>query len=78
MDYIFSTKPALKSIPIIANADFEHTIPIFTFPIGGTCHLQATTFGNVRLTEDAIASAPWAKRIRRYQSTFPSTHQDSK
>jgi muramoyltetrapeptide carboxypeptidase LdcA involved in peptidoglycan recycling len=49
LNYIFSTKPALKSIPIIANADFGHTIPIFTFPIGGICHLQATTSGNVKL-----------------------------
>jgi len=49
LDYIFSTKPALKSIPIIANADFGHTIPIFTFPIGGTCHLQATASRNVKL-----------------------------
>jgi len=49
LDYIFSTKPALKSIPIIAKADFGHTIPIFTFPIGGTCYLQAEESGSVKL-----------------------------
>lgn len=49
LDYIFSTKPVLKSIPIIANADFGHTTPIFTFPIGGECHLQAASSGNVKL-----------------------------
>jgi muramoyltetrapeptide carboxypeptidase len=46
--YVFS-KPPLQSIPIIANADFGHTMPIFTFPIGGTCHLQAESSGNAKL-----------------------------
>ena len=32
---IIKTKEALKNIPIIINADFGHTTPIFTFPIGG-------------------------------------------
>lgn len=47
--YILSSKPVLKNIPIIANADFGHTTPIFTFPIGGTCHLQADVSGKVDL-----------------------------
>lgn len=47
--YILSTKPELKNIPIIANADFGHTTPIFTFPIGGTFRLQAETSENVEL-----------------------------
>lgn len=47
--YILSTKSALKSIPIIANADFGHTTPIFTFPIGGTCSLKAESSGKVEL-----------------------------
>ncbi len=37
----------LKGIPIIANADFGHTTPIFTFPIGGTCNLKAEVSGKV-------------------------------
>ncbi len=49
LQYIISTKPALKTIPIIANADFGHTTPIFTFPIGGTCRLQAEMSGSVKL-----------------------------
>ena len=47
--YIFSTKPALKAIPIITDADFGHTTPIFTFPIGGFCRLHAETSGSVTL-----------------------------
>lgn len=41
LDYIIKTKKELKNIPIIANADFGHTTPIFTFPIGGKVHIQA-------------------------------------
>jgi len=33
-------KPELKKIPIIANVDFGHANPIFTFPIGGTASLK--------------------------------------
>lgn len=33
-------RPELKGIPVICNADFGHTTPIFTFPIGGTANLQ--------------------------------------
>lgn len=32
---IFESKKELKNIPIIINADFGHTTPQFTFPIGG-------------------------------------------
>jgi muramoyltetrapeptide carboxypeptidase len=32
-------KPELANIPIIANADFGHTTPQFTFPIGGQAKL---------------------------------------
>ncbi len=31
----------LPDIPVIANADFGHTTPILTFPIGGTAHILA-------------------------------------
>lgn len=34
-------KEKLKSIPIIANADFGHTTPMITFPIGRKCMLIA-------------------------------------
>jgi len=37
---IFETKKELKDIPIIINADFGHTTPIFTFPIGGIAKIE--------------------------------------
>ena len=43
LKFIIKTKPELNNIPIIANADFGHTTPIFTFPIGGMCELEATS-----------------------------------
>lgn len=39
--YIISTKKELDNIPIIANADFGHTSPMITFPIGGTAKIYA-------------------------------------
>lgn len=48
--FILSNKPGLQDIPIIAGADFGHTTPIFTFPIGGTAALDAQTNGKVSLT----------------------------
>lgn len=38
---IFSTKKELKDIPIIINADFGHTNPLITFPIGGQAKIVA-------------------------------------
>ena len=38
---IIKTKKELDNIPVIANADFGHTTPHFTFPIGGTAKLYA-------------------------------------
>lgn len=38
---IIETKKQLKNIPIVINANFGHTTPIFTFPIGGTAELVA-------------------------------------
>ncbi len=37
---IIHTKRELFHIPIVANADFGHTSPMFTFPIGGKVKLQ--------------------------------------
>jgi muramoyltetrapeptide carboxypeptidase len=31
----------LKSIPVIANADFGHSNPLVTFPIGGKVKISA-------------------------------------
>lgn len=41
-------KPELNGIPVIAGADFGHTTPRFTFPVGGTARLDATD-GNIKL-----------------------------
>jgi muramoyltetrapeptide carboxypeptidase len=41
LSLIINSKPELKNIPIIANADFGHTMPMFTFPIGGLCEIKA-------------------------------------
>lgn len=40
LKFIIETKAELKHIPVVANADFGHTTPIFTFPIGGTCRVN--------------------------------------
>lgn len=38
--YIINTKKELQHIPIFANADFGHTNPMITFPIGGTAQIS--------------------------------------
>jgi len=40
--HIIQSKKELQHIPIIANADFGHTDPKATIPIGGTVRIQAT------------------------------------
>lgn len=39
---IIETKKELENIPVIINADFGHTTPIFTFPIGGYASIDTT------------------------------------
>lgn len=41
LKYILSSKKISKNIPVIADADFGHTYPMFTFPIGGTVKIEA-------------------------------------
>ncbi len=38
---IIETKAELKDIPVIIDANFGHTTPIFTFPIGGFASIEA-------------------------------------
>lgn len=38
---IIHTKAELKSVPVVANVDFGHTVPMITFPIGGEVELIA-------------------------------------
>lgn len=42
------TKEELEGVPVIANADFGHTTPQFTFPIGGKARFEAAV-GKARL-----------------------------
>lgn len=38
--YLVQLYPSLMSIPVIAGADFGHTMPLFTFPIGGQATIE--------------------------------------
>ncbi|MEX2103937.1 MAG: S66 peptidase family protein [Bacilli bacterium] len=40
---IIKTKPELRRIPVVANANFGHTSPIITFPIGGKARMKVTS-----------------------------------
>ncbi len=54
LQYIIETKKELKNIPIIANVDFGHTNPMFTFPIGGCCEIELSQKGaSIILSENA-------------------------
>ncbi len=53
LTFIINTKKELKNIPIIANADFGHTNPMFTFPIGGKCEMSAANRNvNISISEE--------------------------
>ena len=38
---LIKNKPELANIPVVAGADFGHSTPIFTFPVGGHARLSA-------------------------------------
>ncbi len=40
VERLFTIRPYLKNIPIVANVDFGHTSPMITFPIGGEVKLS--------------------------------------
>ena len=42
---MIKNKRELDNIPVIADADFGHTTPIFTFPIGGNARIESTENG---------------------------------
>ena len=42
---IIETKAELKNIPVVVIADIGHTLPMITFPIGGSAELKATKEG---------------------------------
>ncbi|MCH5586365.1 LD-carboxypeptidase [Shimazuella sp. AN120528] len=39
---IIASKKELRGLPILANVDFGHTSPMFTFPIGGRVKMEAS------------------------------------
>lgn len=41
LQHVIFSKPELQNIPIIINADFGHTRPLITLPIGGTARITA-------------------------------------
>jgi muramoyltetrapeptide carboxypeptidase LdcA involved in peptidoglycan recycling len=41
LEQIVASKSELTGLPVIANVDFGHTTPAFTFPVGGTVELSA-------------------------------------
>jgi muramoyltetrapeptide carboxypeptidase len=46
--WIIRSKPELAAMPVVANADFGHTSPMITFPIGGKAKVTASS-GQVSL-----------------------------
>ncbi len=48
---IIKTKKELQSIPVIADADFGHTTPQATFPIGGKAEIIAEEQPKIRILE---------------------------
>lgn len=46
---IFQTKPEFKNIPVISGADFGHTTPIFTFPVGGEANICISAEKNIKI-----------------------------
>jgi muramoyltetrapeptide carboxypeptidase len=38
---IITSKKELRRLPILANVDFGHTSPMFTFPVGGSVEMKA-------------------------------------
>ena len=51
LEKILSTKKELQNMPIITNADFGHTTPHFTFPIGGTAKIKSGKETTIKIIE---------------------------
>lgn len=47
---IVQTQPALRGLPVLANADFGHTQPQITLPIGGWAELAVGASNKLRIT----------------------------
>ena len=51
LEKIIQSKRELVNIPVISNADFGHTTPHITFPIGGKGKISAEN-GKVEISVD--------------------------
>ncbi|MFA4845441.1 MAG: S66 peptidase family protein [Patescibacteria group bacterium] len=49
LEKILATKPELRHMPIVANVDFGHTVPMITFPIGGKVALKVTSAASLEI-----------------------------
>ncbi|PZF89036.1 LD-carboxypeptidase [Listeria ivanovii] len=49
LNFIIKTKTALQEIPVITGADFGHTQPIATFPIGGKVHIDTNNEAKIHI-----------------------------
>lgn len=53
---VIHAKSELQSIPVVAGADFGHTMPLFTFPIGGMAEIVATSsLANLRVLSNVTS-----------------------
>jgi muramoyltetrapeptide carboxypeptidase len=48
---IIRSKKKLQDMPVLANADFGHTTPMFTFPIGGTVAIASGSDSSITFLE---------------------------
>jgi muramoyltetrapeptide carboxypeptidase LdcA involved in peptidoglycan recycling len=51
LEQIVANQPRLAGLPVLANADFGHTYPLATLPIGGTVALTVANNSNLTITE---------------------------
>lgn len=50
IERLILTRKELSALPVLANVDFGHTSPIFTFPIGGKATIEVSSQGVSNIT----------------------------
>lgn len=55
LEHIVGNQPVLDGLPVLANADFGHTQPQFTFPVGGLAELSIGPVNSLRLRSGAFS-----------------------
>ena len=48
---IVANQPSLAGLPVLGNADFGHTNPMITFPVGGRASLEVGEQQSLTITE---------------------------